>query len=287
MIRPRRGRPAPRRPEAGVFLVLSIALVVGCSTAPERRLAARAAQLGLAPLDLGGAFQLRGHYREGRGRRLHVYLDGDGTPWVRGRYPARNPTPRRPLALDLLALDPAPVLYLNRPCYGTASLPPPCRAWLWTHGRYSEEVVAALDAALDQALALTGHRSLVLLGYSGGGSLAVLLANRRRDVDAVVTVAANLEIGAWTRHHGYEPLDGSLNPAAVAPAPPAVLRWHLLGGRDRRVPPAVTRAGAAADPHARVLEYPDFDHVCCWQRAWPQTLARLRRHLESAPGPVR
>jgi len=264
---------------------MSIAFIAGCSTAPERQLAARAQALGLEPLMLGGPFEVTAFYRDGAGSRLHVYLDGDGSPWIRNRYPASNPTPRRPLALDLLARDRAPAIYLNRPCYGTAGMPKPCRPWLWTHGRYSEEVVSALDLALDRAIAITGHDALVLLGYSGGGSLAVLLAARRRDVDAVITVAANLDVDAWARHHGYEPLTGSLNPAGARPPPETVLRWHLLGGRDRRVPPAVVQAGTAADPRARLLEFPDFNHVCCWQQAWPEVLARLQARLKSLTAP--
>ena len=113
----------------------------------------------------------------------------------------------------------------------------------------------------------------------------MLLAARRADVDAVVTVAANLDPEAWTRHHGYEALAGSLSPAGVRPATPGIPRWHLLGGRDRRVPPAVTRAGAAGDAHARLLEYPDFDHVCCWRQVWPEVLARLRARLDGVAAP--
>ena len=36
---------------------------------------------------------------------LHVYLDGDGTPWVSHRKVAYDPTPRRPLVLNLMQLD--------------------------------------------------------------------------------------------------------------------------------------------------------------------------------------
>ena len=47
-----------------------------------------------------------------RSRRLHVYLGGDGTPTIAGR-PAVDPTPRNPLALRLLTLDPGAALSLG------------------------------------------------------------------------------------------------------------------------------------------------------------------------------
>ena len=277
--------PAPILPGKAARLVLGVIIVLaaGCTTPPSQSLGQAAQEKGLAPMALGGPFGITGYYRPGADAgRLHVYLDGDGSPWIGGRLPAADPTPRRPLALALLDRDPAAVLYLNRPCYGVRPMPAACRPALWTGERYSPPVVEALDRALDRARERLGPRRLVLMGYSGGGALALLLATERDDVDAVITVAANLDTAAWTRHHGYEPLTGSRNPAQLRPLPPSVIRWHLVGGRDRRVPPAVTRSGAAADPRARLLEYPEFDHVCCWVDAWPDLLSRLATRLGPA-----
>src|SRR3954452_23247996 len=51
------------------------------------------------------------------GEALNVYIEGDGTPWILRRFVAKNPTSADTLMLRLMALDPAPALYLGRPCY--------------------------------------------------------------------------------------------------------------------------------------------------------------------------
>jgi pimeloyl-ACP methyl ester carboxylesterase len=117
-----------------------------------------------------------------------------------------------------------------------------------------------------------GARKLVLVGYSGGGTLAWLMAARIPDVVAVVTVAANLDVELWTSLHGYTPMAGSLNPADSPPLSPSVKQVHYVGGRDRNVPPQVTRSFGAHHASARVVEIPDFDHTCCWVENWPDLL---------------
>ena len=51
-------------------------------------------------------------------------------------------------------------------------------------------------------------REVTFVGYSGGGVLAVLIAERLDNVAGVITVGANLDTDAWTEHHGYLPLTG-------------------------------------------------------------------------------
>lgn len=137
---------------------------------------------------------------------LHVYLEGDGQPWLRGFWPAANPTSREMTALKLMLLDPHPAVYLNRPCYGQVQMPINCSVSLWTDGRYSSEVVAAMLAGLRELRQKYPGKRLVLLGHSGGGTLAMLLAQRMEEVVAVVTVAANLDHRAWTSARGFFPL---------------------------------------------------------------------------------
>lgn len=106
---------------------------------------------------------------------------------------ATDPGPRNPLMLKLMALDTAPAVYLGRPCYPGLSRQPPCNPALWTSGRYSPQVLASLARALQTLIRDTGSRGIVLIGHSGGGTLAMLLAARVPDVRAVVTLAGNLD----------------------------------------------------------------------------------------------
>jgi pimeloyl-ACP methyl ester carboxylesterase len=205
-------------------------------------------------------------------RTLHVYIDGDGRPWSRGE-PTADPTPRNPLVLRLMALDPAPSLYLGRPCYHGLAAAPPCAAAVWTAERYSPAVVASMATALRRALRGRDVDRLVWVGYSGGGSLAVLLAPRFAETIGVITIAANLDIEAWADLHGYARLVGSLNPATQPPLPARIRQRHYVGGRDRVVPESIVSRGPI-DP-AGLVVIPGYDHVCCWEAIWPGVLAEV------------
>lgn len=259
-------------------------LAVGACASPAERFDRHAAQLGLMREDVwGDGFHHAVFHRpkDPQTGMLHVYLGSDGTPWLRGRWPAADPTPRAPLALELMALDPAPAVYLGRPCYHGLARAPRCGDALWTDRRYGEEVAASMTAAMRR---LAPDRPLVLFGYSGGGALAMLVAPRLPAAVAVVTVAANLDIDAWAEHHGYRPLVGSLNPADQPPLDPAIVQVHLAGAEDRRVPPELIRPALAqaGAPPLRVL--PDHDHSRGWRRTWPAVLSALRASLAAGVG---
>jgi pimeloyl-ACP methyl ester carboxylesterase len=209
------------------------------------------------------------------GRTLHVYLDGDGSPSL-GGYPAVDPTPRDPLVLDLMALDGAPAIYVGRPCYHGLS-GAPCAPALWTSGRYSEPVVASMAAAVQRVAKARAVEHIVWIGYSGGGVLAVLLATRVPETVGVVTIAANLDIDAWSDFHGTPRLTDSLNPARQPPPAPRLYQRHYAGGRDQTVPVQITRQGVV--PGADLAIVADYDHRCCWPALWPTILATLDREL--------
>jgi pimeloyl-ACP methyl ester carboxylesterase len=117
--------------------------------------------------------------------------------------------------------------------------------------------------------------NLTLIGHSGGGTLAMLLAARMDGVRAVVTLAGNLDPDAWGAYHGYEPLHG-LSPAREPPLSPMIRQIHCIGGRDRNIPPALLQAALTRSPQAELRVFPDFDHACCWEKAWPSLLRALK-----------
>jgi dienelactone hydrolase len=207
---------------------------------------------------------------------LYVYIEGDGSPWLQaGTRVAADPTPHRPLALELAAATPHHVLYLGRPCYFGTRPEVMCTPDLWTSGRYSPDVVASLVAAVRRFVAAEGNPPLILIGYSGGGTLAVLMAAQLPAVRAVITIAANLDVDAWARWHRYSPLSASVNPVAQPPLSDVIGQWHLVGGKDHNVPEAVNRRYFDALRPDQVWRYPDFDHACCWAEHWSSILARI------------
>jgi hypothetical protein len=266
----------PRTPWPAVTVVAALLALMLPGCAVQRDGAARLAEAqGLRSARVHGAgFEHVVRHRGGLGNAsgLHVYLEGDGRPWATPTRVSADPTPRDPLALRLMLRDAQPSLYLGRPCYHGGARQPPCRPWLWTHGRYSEPVVASMAAALTAIVEANRVREVTLIGYSGGGVLAMLLAPRVPGVVAVITVAANLDIDAWAGLHGYSPLQGSLNPAQLPALPARIRQHHFAGSRDREAPPAVTRAGLRTQHGAEVHEIPGADHRCCWVERWPDLL---------------
>lgn len=256
-------------------LSFSVLLAGGCAS-PTQRIGEAAARFGYQPLELEGkGFRLTAFFKPGAekaGKPLHLYLEGDGTPWLSRREISDDPTPRDPVMLRLMALDEGPALYLGRPCYYGHAADAGCSPDLWTNKRYGLEVVDSLAHALRKFLSRNAAQRLVLFGHSGGGALAVLLAPRFTETSAIVTLGGNLDIDAWTRYHGYSPLAGSLNPAEVKTD--GVLEYHYLGEADRTIPPSVFEPIAKRRPHARVFVLPDFDHRCCWQDVWKDILQR-------------
>lgn len=211
------------------------------------------------------------------GEDLNVYLEGDGFAWASRTEPSRDPTPDNPLALALAARDPAAnVVWIARPCqYTPRQDNPACRDFYWTVGRLAPEVVRSVDTAVSAAKLAAGATRIHLVGYSGGGGLALLIAATRSDVASIRTVAGNLHHQAFTSHHGVSSMSASLEPAGVAPRLRAVAQWHFVGGEDKVVPVGIARAYLAAagpTPCARLRVLPGLKHQDGWVERWPELL---------------
>lgn len=257
-------------------LVAALALS-GCAS-PTDKLLARSHQEGLQTYTVTGAdfehLVLVSH-NWAEGEVLHVYLEHDGAPWITPTRIASDPTPTRPVAFDLLISDPAPRLYLGRPCYFGRAGQAACQPAMWTDRRYSNDVVRSLAAALETMLRRRPPCRVVLIGHSGGGTLAVLLAPRLREVDAIVTLAANLDVAAWSALHRYTPLGGSLDPMTQPVLRPEVRQLHVAGAQDVNVPVDLVRRYVRRQTGARLEVLPEEDHLCCWARHWPALIDRL------------
>lgn len=265
--------------------IFALFFAAGCATGVSAP-AALAAKHGLVQGELQGTVFGHTAYHTPAASQAHdsdqplwVFIDGDGRPWINGgREPAKNPTTSRPMALELAAQMQRPVLYVGRPCYDRMTMEPACTATWWTDARYSRTVVQSLAAAIQSYQRQFQFERLVLVGYSGGGVLAELVAHELRRVAAVVTIAANLDVTAWTEYHGYLPLTASLNPAATANN----ATWpeiHLLGEDDEVVPPETVRRYFERNPGSVVWRYEGYGHVCCWLEEWPRIVSRIDEQL--------
>ncbi|MGH9875585.1 MAG: alpha/beta hydrolase [Pyrinomonadaceae bacterium] len=265
-------------------LVFSSGLQLGGCATPAQRIEAEAARYGFTRVVTQGTefpHVVFLNEVDSVGMPLHVYLEGDGSPWIAGDYPAADPTSHQPIMLRLMAFDDAPSLYLGRPCYLGLAQGSYCDPSLWTHARYSERVVDSLESALRRLLPRNKTSGLVFIGHSGGGTLALLLAVRFETTRAVLTLAGNLDTEAWVDHHGYWPLADSLNPAKRSGLQPGIVERHYVGLRDREVPMKLAERYKAAHPRAVIIPVPEFDHGCCWHQMWPGILEALDRGLKA------
>lgn len=243
------------------------------------------ARQGYAARELAAAdFTLRGALRDDDpAATLHVYIEGDGRAWLGRTRPSPDPTPQQPVGAELALEDPAAaVLYLARPCqWRPETAAGTCDRHLWTTGRYAEGVVAGYVEILEQVRKSRQNGRLALIGYSGGGAIAALLAARMSEVDWLLTVAANLDTARWTTLHQVSALSASLNPAESADRARAIPQRHFVGALDTIVPLAVVAGYAerGAGP-ASVQQLPGADHHCCWKSLWAGLLSEWEAKLK-------
>lgn len=277
------------------YFTILLLLLCGCTVNPSILLEKRAYSAGLERNSLiENGFELVTYSRiklnkahsetiaetindDSKIHTLYVYLEGDGHPWVQGKLPAANPTSNSLLALELMLQDPNPSVYLNRPCYALEPMPANCHYTLWTEARYSELVVDTLNRALNTLKSYTGAASFTLIGHSGGGTLAILLAARRNDINTIITIAANIDHQAWTESNKYLPLQSSLNAVDVLPLGSRIKQRHFIGANDQVITPTQSTAALEHDSNTEIIKIKGFDHHCCWKKDWGKRLRQINK----------
>ncbi|PXW86104.1 lipase (class 3) [Nitrosomonas sp. Nm84] len=204
--------------------------------------------------------------------KIHIYIPDDGTPWSSRNDISLDPNSRYSLLLDLMAIDNTSSQYLGRPCYLGYHQAEGCHPLYWTYWRYSKDVVDSMSFALRQQLDDYPNCKVTLIGYSGGGTLAMLIAPQLLNVKAVITIAGNIDIDAWSELHSYSPLEGSLNPAVLPPLPSYIKQLHLMGSADTNIPPSIVKDALQRQPEPQILHFENFTHECCWRKIWPSIL---------------
>lgn len=204
---------------------------------------------------------------------LTVFIEGDGYAWASRRRPSDDPTPITQTVLSLATANTkSNTIYLARPCQFVGADSRNCDVSLWTNARYSEPVVAALNEALSLFVTRFPASQIRLIGYSGGGALAALLAARRSDITSLVTIAAPLDTDAFTSHHAVTPLSASLNPRDFVNKLAHIPQIHFIGERDEVVPQQIAHSFISALPSdicATMHTIANADHWSGWQNVHP------------------
>jgi hypothetical protein len=211
---------------------------------------------------------------------ITVYIEGDGYAFVDRVTVSTNPTPINAIGLKLAVTDKAEnVVYIARPCmYLDLSNEPDCIADYWTTRRYAPAVIEAISKAIDAIMVASTATKIRLVGYSGGGTIATILAAERDDVLDLRTVAGNLDIAEFARYHKVTPLTGSLNPLDFATALVRVPQRHYVGTDDNIIVRSITESylhkirSVNPDLQCSFVEYlPGITHNKGWEKSWPTT----------------
>jgi hypothetical protein len=183
---------------------------------------------------------------------LNVFIEGDGRPGI---------------ALDMAQNTGGNSIYIARPCQFLRIAGKGCNKAIWTSHRYSSEVIRSMTRALNVLKIRFKAHDIRLVGYSGGGAVASIIAAQREDVKLLITVAGNLDHHQWTEYNQIAPLSGSLNPIDYQERLEQVRQIHLVGERDQTVPGSVLMSYLN---HMKDLDnvqsylVSGADHTCCW-----------------------
>lgn len=197
---------------------------------------------------------------------LTIVIEGDGYAWVTRSRPSSDPTPKGMTAREMAYHLPNAV-YLARPCQYVWSKS--CSPLYWTSGRFHLKVVESLEQGLDRLKARYHAKTLRLIGYSGGGVLAGIIAARRQDVVEWVSVASPLDEAAWTSYHQVSFLEESISLKEYQTTLLKMPQIHYVGGDDVIVPWIVDAGWVAAmKDNPRVIWHviPGYRHDGDWAK---------------------
>ena len=242
------------------FLLLIIA---ACALRPEWQRLAREGDLQEGWLN-SGTFEHLWLANDAAGSHLRIYVDGDGTPWIRDNRVAIDPTPVNPVLLRLMHDTSHPAVYLGRPCYFGTATDKGCEAKWWTFERYGRTVVDSMCRAANEISSRLSAESVQLIGYSGGGAIVVGMSECTNRLVGLTTIAGNLDPVSWAEYHDYSPLRSE-----HFSVPDSVGQVHWQCRDDANVPPSATDDFFKKYPDAERRILDDCTHSSGWEESWP------------------
>ncbi len=263
-------------------VVALLAGVAACTTAVNeiREVAAeriaRPAFMVERRLSTGGMnFQLWERMHE-RYQPANLYIEGDGSPSYLDRTITDDPTPENPVGLHLASRDNADnLVYISRPCqFLEEAAQNTCNIKFWSTRRFSPEVLAAYNEALDEIKTRYDITEFNLIGYDGGANIAAQLATVRKDIASLRTVAGNLNPDVvFAERHKLDP--DNIKAPDIAPKIAGIPQHHFTGAGDEVTPPSVYHSFRQAMGDSSCVHYTlvqDADHERGWVEKWPELL---------------
>ena len=261
-----------------VALALIPFVLASCASHEARQKSANmvAEHSGFTPHVIkAGAFWLQ-TYQKVQNPRLPytIYIEGDGFAFKNRWEISEDPTPKRSMVLELATHDyRSNIIYIARPCqYEAINMDHYCNNSYWTTKRMSDEVVNSINVAIKT---LTHNQPVDIIGYSGGGGIAVLVAERNKQIRSIITIAGNLDHVAFNQYHKVRPMIVSLNPIDVATKVRNIPQVHYTGGEDKIVPAFIADkfVQTANSPCVRQAILPNVSHDSGWDKSWNYILS--------------
>jgi predicted esterase len=180
-------------------------------------------------------FELTAYERVSKkGRTANIYIEGDGQTWISWSKESQDPTPTNPVSLHLASKDLSEnVIYLARPCQFNPLPKSLCfDPQHWTDGRYNKLTIESMHKALNDIKRRYNITGFNLVGFGGGGSVAIILGARRNDVKSIRTIAAIFDHEAVTSKLDTRAFHNSLNPIDFAAQIAHIPQHHFIGKYD-------------------------------------------------------
>ena len=219
-----------------------------------------------------------------------VYIEGDGLAWKNKYKVSQNPTPNNPIALELATLDSSPlIIYLARPCqFINLDNEVNCQHQYWTNKRASIEVIESIDSAISEIKKQLKIKKIRLVGYSGGATIAAIIAATRDDIIDLRTVAGNLDIDKFVETHNVTPLTGSVNPTTYSQKLVEIPQTHFISENDAVISKTITNSYLKSLEKfddklncVKLIELSTPEHTKGWANVWKNQNHQIQKCYNS------
>lgn len=205
------------------------------------------------------------------------YIEGDGFAFINKRKISPDPTPRSQMMFNLATMDSRPnIIYIARPCqYTPMAMNPKCNYLYWTNKRLSDDSIYSINETINK---INHKKKFSLIGFSGGGGVAVLIASRNNITKDILTLAGNLDTENFVKIHKVSEMTGSLNPIDYAKNVKNIPQLHLSGENDTTIPPSI--AGNFVDiANSKCVKQKiikNVSHHDGWEENWHKILTSAK-----------
>ena len=261
------------------YLLVLIIFLTGCASLSTYQIAQnmvlKAEEHGFKKIDINtGLFTIRTFSKINNPKApVCFYIEGDGRAWISKSRISQNPTPKSNLVFQLASIDTCDnIIYIARPCQYTGR--EKNLAWnkaYWTDKRFSKEVIDSINTVISRYVSDNDFSNITLIGFSGGGAVAILCASIRNDINEIVTIAGNLDHKGVNKYNNVSQLQGSLNPIDVARDVKDIKQVHFIGKEDKVIPAFVAydfKKASGSPKCIEIVEVSEISHHSGWIKLW-------------------